>query len=376
MAAPSLQAELMAAYHPDGFATRASRRACERGIGLDPQSLYPPDDPAGIARFLPRPPDGEAWPSADWLPASMSGSPAGPMVDWHCFTGVPTDTPFFEEAIRQARSRPFNRVFTWRMALAAMMKAAPACAAPAGFVFHLSRCGSTLVHRMLAASGLVRAISEAPVFDSALQACLDPNLSDALRFALLRTVAAGLANGAGGQSLLLKLDSWHILFWRLLRAAFPATPMIFLHRDPVEILVSQRAMRGVQAVPQPHIAALCGIADHAALDLDEYCARVLAAFCRQASNAVEEGAMIAIDYRDLPGAVFARVLPQFGLAPGATEMEAMRAAAGRDAKDPGRAHVPDAAAKQARADPALRALAEAIVGEDYRRLAARAGVEG
>lgn len=373
MADPPLQSELMMELETDAFAALAIRHAAEREIVLDEAALCPPADPAGIARFLPRPPDGTACPSACWRPVSMSAAPAGPLVDWHCFSGIATDTPFFEEAIRRAGGRPFNRIFAWRMALGDMMRAPPEAAEPAGFIFHLSRCGSTLVHRMLAASGLAVCVSEAAVFDQALQLCHDSTLTDSVRCQVLRTMAACLANDGSGRPLVLKLDAWHILHWRLLHAAFPATPMVFLHRDPVEILVSQRRQPGMQAVPHAAMAVACGIADHDSLGLDEYGARLLAAFCREAAVAVAAGAMIAIDYRDLPDAVLTAVLPRFGLAADASAQVRLHAEADRDAKYPHQIYARDAAAKQAEADDALRELVARVVGEAYRALGGARG---
>jgi len=368
MAEPALQAALAAEHRTDAFAELALSEAAKRGIALSASDLEVRPDPLGVYQHLPRPADGARWPPPGWMPVGVVDSGGEWMVDWVCTDGVPIDAPFFYDTVVQARGRPFNRLCGYRMRLADLAQSAPETVAPAGFVYHLSRCGSTLVHRMLAASGTAASLSEPAAFDAVVRLCLGWDGPDAAKHRLLRAAAAGLGNGAGGKPLALKLDAWHILAWRLIHGAFAATPAVFLYRDPLEVLVSQRRMRGVQAVPQPHLAALCGIADYGALGLDEYCARLLAASCDAALAAVRQGAMIAFNYRSLPAAVTTDILPRFGLAADAAALERMNASAAFDAKYPDQRFAADNGDKLAEAGEALRALSERIVGESYRAL--------
>jgi hypothetical protein len=239
---------------------------------------------------------------------------------------------------------------------------------PAGFIFHLSRCGSTLVHRMIDASGAARSLSEVPLFEQALQLCLTVQASEDAKHRLLRAVVAGLNNVADDKPLILKFDSWHILSWSLLQAAFPQTPAIFLYRDPAEVLVSQQRMRGIQAVPQPAIAELCRIVDYSTLNLDEYCAHFLAASCRAAADAARVHAVRVINYKRLPRAVFDEVLPHFGLEVDDAANARMRDVANFHAKSPDERYIPDSEEKSEAAGDDLHALAERIVGPSYRVL--------
>lgn len=368
MSDPKLQRELMSAWDPELFASVALHYAEAHHIALKREDLQSRPDPVGAERFVPRAADGAIWPPPGWLPIGLSTSVNGMAVDWHCFEGLETGTPFFFEAMQRARNCPFNRLFAWRMRLEDMLRNAPPTPQPAGFIFHLSRCGSTLVHRMIDASGVARSLSEVPLFEQALQLCLTVEATEDVQHRMLHAIVAGLNNFADDKPLILKLDSWHIQFWPLLHAAFPNTPAIFLYRDPAEVLVSQKRMRGVQAVPQPGIATLCGIANYSTLNLDEYCAHFLAASCRAAADAARAHAVRVINFNRLPRAVFGEVLPHFGLAVSDAAGARMREVARYHSKSPDEHYVSDSEEKSGAAGKALHALAERIVGPSYRVL--------
>ena len=122
---------------------------------------------------------------------------------------------------------------------------------PTGFIFHMSRCGSTLVAQLLAALPQNIVISEAGPVDAVLRAnWYDPNITSAQRIAWLRALLSAYARPRHGeQHFYVKFDSWHTLELPLIQAAFPDVPWIFLYRDPVQVLVSHQRQRGSQMVP-------------------------------------------------------------------------------------------------------------------------------
>jgi len=360
----ALQFELMAFWEPRAFAARAVEMARALGTTLDEKEVLV--GPNGAAPVLLRAMEGRSAPPAGWLPVRLVGEAGAAMLDWLCFDGIDLGAPFFQQAFMGARVRPFNRLFQWRTRLSDLvpMAAEP----PAGLIFHLSRCGSTLVHRML--GPLANSLSEVPVFDQAVQLCQNWNGPENLRHAPLLAIAGALGNIGNGRPLILKLETPHILSWPLIRRAFPQTPAIFLCREPVEILVSQRRVRGFPGVPQPAIAALCRMDDYSAFSLDEYYAHMLAAACRAAAVAAQAGELRVINYRELPDAVFTQVLPHFGLHADEAALGLMRQAAGFNAKLPDERFLPDGEEKQRAAGEELHALAERIVGPSYRALEA------
>lgn len=303
--------------------------------GLPPETfagLLDPD-PLGLAAFAPAPIRATAWPGSDWRPSRVAGG----MVDWLHFAGAALDEPFYAQSVRRAAARPFNRLFRTGLGLADFLAGAPAAApAPAGFIFHMGRCGSTLAARLLGAAAGLSVLSEPSPLDAAA-ATGDP--------ALLRATIAALAPAPA----IVKLDSRHALLLPLYRAAFPTVPWLFVHRDPVEVLVS------LEREPLSPLAGVPAGED----------ARLLGAICAAAVAGLAAGGGLAVDYRDLPGALPA-MLAHLGLPAGEADLSAPIA---RDAKRPAEPFAADAAAKQAAASPAIRAAAAAHVAPIYARLA-------
>jgi hypothetical protein len=377
MADEALTASLSGIDDPDQFVAHGLACAAARGIHLSEQSLRQAvrPDPLNIARFAPAPPDGAIWPPRPWLPVHLSMLGDQPVVDWAYFGPAPLTDPFFEGSMRRAASRPFNRVFNYRMTLDDFVADAPRHRSlpPSGFIFHMSRCGSTLVAQMLAALADNIVISETAPIDTVVQLCRSsPHLPAQRHAELLRAIVAAYGRQRSGDErhFFIKLDSWHTLALPLFKLAFPTTPWLFLYRDPVEVLVSHGRQRGSQMVPELTPAQLYGIADFNGLPDDNYCARVLDIICRAATGPLGDGFGLAVNYRELPDAVESLLLPHFGVAPDPDGLALMKRAARQDAKSPQFEFADDRAGKQREAKPALRALAQDHLAEVYRRLEA------
>ena len=125
---------------------------------------------------------------------------------------------------------PFNRVFRYRTGLHDLDRAGGngGHIAPSGFIFHMSRCGSTLVAQMLAALPDSVVISEAAPIDAVVQLG---------RGLLGRRCGAGAASHdrrlrpparrPTRSTYFVKLDCWHTLALPLFRRAFPLCPGYF-----------------------------------------------------------------------------------------------------------------------------------------------------
>ena len=375
LADPELQQRLGALADPADFAPAAVAAAAEAGITLTEDDLLDTmrPDPLGIARYSNAPATHREPPLGDWLPVAIVPAGAELGVDWAHFAGEPLTEPFFEDSLRQARALPLNRLLKLRTplsALAATVGDDPAV--PDGFIFHLSRCGSTLVSQMLAADPRNTVLSEALPIESIVQlAESNPGVPIEERLRLLRAIVGALGRDRIGsrRHFVVKLDSWHVFALPLFRLAFPNTPWVFLYRDPVEILVSHARMPGMQTVAGvlPHDPY--GIPDGATMPIEEYSARALG---RTAEAAVEHFALgggMVINYAALPQAVEDRILPHFGIIPDAAERAAMAAAAGRDAKAPQEAFSSDGEEKRREASPKIHSAAVHLE-EPYRRLEA------
>ena len=368
LADEALQQDLAEANDGEALVARALAAAAEAGIALDPAELaaLTSPDPLGLARFAPAPCGGRAWPGRQWLPVDLVVDPAGARLDWLHFAGAPLAEALFAQSAGIAAARPLNRLCRYRMPLDALLDPPPgdAAAMPDGFIFHMTRCGSTLVAQMLAALPGHTVVSEPAPLD-ALIALLGPE-PDAAGVSALRTLVGALGRDRSGATRrrFVKRSGWHALALPLLRRAFPEVPWIFLHRDPVEVLVSHHRTPGLQFDPATVPAARFGLAKPAP---GAFAAAAIAAGCRAALAAADDGGLI-VSYRELPGALFTRVLPHFGVHPDAAERATMAAAAGRNAKAPHLAFTPDSEGKRDAADDRLRALAREHLAEPCARL--------
>lgn len=340
-----------------------------QGIALEDEALrhFLRADPLGLDRFDLRAVSGEAPPSRQWLPVGLASDGTQVLVKWAHFGTVPLDGPFFEYSLRKARQHPVSHLFGWRTPLARLAAEAPCLD---GLVFHMSRCGSTLVAQALAALSGHLVLSEPAPFDELLQFCaVRVDIALETRIALLRGMAAALASerGAPVRRRFLKTDCWHAGAMPLLHAAFPDTPWVFLYRDPREVLMSHERMPGSQTLPGQH-AALVGIDDPAALPGLDFTARVLAATCHKAADhaAIEGG--LFIEYADLPQALQTRILPHFGIVPDAVDAEALAVALTRDAKQPHQSFDPHERPPRAAASPAVIAASDRHLAPAVERL--------
>jgi hypothetical protein len=228
--------------------------------------------------------------------------------------------------------------------------------APAGIVFHVARCGSTLISQLLRQHGGCVVYSEPLPFNELL---LPPHAYPRHeQIAALRSVGEAFARHAG-KPYVLKLSSWNTLFCDLVTEAFPATPWVLNVRDPVEVGVSLLArppgwLRGADAAA----AALREQIDAAGASNSptEFVARLYGAFCA-ATARLDPARGRLVDYTALPAAAWDIVAPHFALAVDTQQRGRMAEVAGVDAKAPLGQLVPfpgDATTKQAAATTELR----------------------
>lgn len=329
------------------------------------------DDLEALLRSRARPilVDGVEVPSG-WLPAEVAQDGARPVVDWIYFGRRRLVEPFYEASLRVAQRLPFNQLFRVRTPLAELETRPGATRRrPDGFIFHMSRCGSTLAAQMLAALDRHVVVSEAPPLDAVVQLGR-ADIGDAAQVALLRAMvgALGQARNPGEVRYFVKLDSWHILALPLFRRAFPDAPWVFLYRDPVEVMVSQARQRGVQMVPDFVPPSLYGLDLPGGVPDEDYRARVLAVICQAAVDGHAGGGGLLVNYRQLPDALASSILPHFGIAPTAEERRAMAQAALRDAKAPSSRFSADSTTKQQATTQAIQAACARHLARVYGRL--------
>jgi hypothetical protein len=357
---PELQAQLGAIETDQAYVAAVRDLAAANGIAIAPEAIASAirPDPLGRSRFAAARVTLDRWPARGWMPAHAIPTDGAPRFDWTWIGKHRLTAPFYEQEVREASRRPFSRMFRTRTTLAALIDGArrEAAAIPDGLIFHLSRCGSTLVSQMLAAVPHHHVASEPEPIDAVVQWATSSGAPTATQVAALRAIVGALGRDRGGTArrFFLKLDSWHAFALPLFRAAFPDTPWIFLYRDPLEVMVSQMRQRGLQTVAgglPPHVFA---IAEGVRMAGEDYCADMLRRTCAAMVAHWHLGGGMLVDYAELPGATASRIAPHFGFTPDAAEAAAMAAAAERDAKAPYQRFAADSAHKRAAASGKVR----------------------
>lgn len=308
-----------------------------------------------------------------WTPVALSTEPPTPWIDWGDMRGVRFAEPFFDQTVaRWAGGDPPPSLVRTDLDALHLLDDQPSLE-PAALIFHLSRCGSTLLSRLLSRVPGTLVISEPAPINALLMAEADETAQAALLRLLVR--ALGRRRFGDERRLILKLSSWNICRHRLFRRAFPGVPVIWVQREPVEVMASLLAGASgwMQMQRAPLLAqALFGISADAVarLDRDVFCARSLAAMLKAAGEATSDRALV-LDYRDLPDAAWSTVAAFLDLTIETDDLAVMRHEAGYYSKDPTpRPFQGDAPERRALRE-SLRDIAATELAPLYRELDAR-----
>jgi len=356
-----LAARLAAQRSAGEFARTLADAARERGISLDAESRNTIEGHREI-RLGHR---CSEWPLSArrfWQPFALEWTSDGAELIWGCATGA-TDSPFHEQTVMDLRARPLNRLFAVRTPLTADFCAAlQADALPTrGLVFHMSRCGSTLVAQALKAWSGTRVISEPALLDTAITMMCTGHDPDGQLF---RTVLAALAQPRGDdRDIVVKLDAWHAMALTTIKTLVDA-PWLFVYRNPCEVLVSHAREPGRHTIPGMLPAAwFPGARSHDPSALTDYAAQVIGAIC--AAVVPHARAANLLNYAELPDAIAARVAPLFGLDAADARNAELQTALSRHAKRPYETYVDDRAAKRAAANETIRDAAQRWIAPHY-----------
>jgi len=374
LASAALQERLGVHYDPALFDTELRVIAAE--LGLDPDKALiaqPQPDPLGISRFQGAPVTLDTWPKIGWLPVRAAPGHDEPRFDWAWFGDRALSEPLFEDSVNRMALRPLSRALRTRTDLDALIAGATqeSTLVPDGLVFHMSRCGSTLVAQMLAAVPHHIVASEAAPVDAIFQWAMQSGAPFDRQVAALRAVVAALGRNRSGSSrrFFLKLDAWNVIGLPLFRAAFPSTPWMFLYREPEAVMVSHMGMPGV------HFAGgvMPGMATTGAdgvFSIEDQGAAILARYLGAAVEHFSVGGGLLVNYADLGSAMESRIPHHFGFDPDPEESAAMLAATSRYSKAPDQAYSDDTERKRAAVTPPIATAVERHLARPYAQIEA------
>lgn len=241
----------------------------------------------------------------------------------------------------------------------------------------MSRCGSTLVSRLLASLPRVLVLSEPAAVYRLLEA--PPSVPEEKLREWLRDLVLVLGRPRRSPQIhsVFKLSSVLTCHFPRFQAAFPGIPWLFVYRRPEEVMVSvlegKTGFRAIRAEPE-RAARWLGMdaGEVASMSDEEYVARVLGRICEAALEAAAAGleGRGLLEHPRLPQAVWEEVAPLFGLPVADAERQAMLELSRFHAKDPSASLVyeEDSDAKGGRASPAIRLFAARFVAPAFERL--------
>jgi len=249
---------------------------------------------------------------------------------WEFHKADPNKVPMFRELVAKSPRCKFGKFdYDFQKAVESARKydereGTTNVLTPNGFVFHESRCGSTLVANSLAAFSpqLTRVYSESTPALNALTSCGENYDNCGYAKELVQDVLfmMGRTDNPSEKYMFFKIQSAGTNFMRLMEESFPETPWIFVYRDPVEVMMSHldvpeirhaNCLRSMRS-PSPDIKQM--IQDSGEkfrdLELEEHCAVHLANLCQSALDQIYESNVgHLVNYNELPDALISYVIP-------------------------------------------------------------------
>ena len=315
-----------------------------------------------------------------WMPVDAVVVDGRPGLSWMNMEGVSLTEPFFQQTIDRLRAQDPapQETFTGFDTLVEHEQSFDSVA-PTGFIFHSSRCGSTLLANACRAIDGAIVLSEPPAVDKLIARFITDDdelgIKEKLYSIFVRGVVRALGQRRTGNEthLFIKFACCSVSQIERIQRLWPNVPWVFLYRDPVETIVSnmQNVPAWLQDEDRRVLASITGSRtdEVAGMPLDEICARSIGSFYRTANRVANDRALL-LNYKQLSAAEMSNALKFFGVKPAAAEMETIARQSQTYSKSVSgeRRFVADAEAKQRAAGGGLRELARQWAAEPYQLL--------
>lgn len=284
-----------------------------------------------------------------WLPQRLIfTSRAEVKVQWFYVGPRLFTEPFFDETIASCLSLPENSsrpVTPLQTLISCAAKVKPIY--PNAFIYHTSRCGSTLLSQILSCDERIVVLSEVPLLDEIIQ--LNPSLLSACEISVQELFQAaitllGSKRTDRQQFLFIKTDSWHILFQEKISHWYPDVLSILLYRSPFETAASQLKNPGMHSVPGLLDAGMFGLQKEFALHMhrEEYLDYVLAAYMNRYIEILHHDTRVLLaNYNDGSERMAEAVISECDLFPSSTVLHAMATRSKFHSKQPHKSYSGD-----------------------------------
>ncbi len=308
-----------------------------------------------------------------WLPVDAVVIEGRPGLMWMEMSGVGLTEPFFQQTVDRARRENRAERFTEFDVLLQTEKELDSVE-PTGFIFHSSRCGSTLVANACRAVSNSIVLSEANAIDKLIARFItdaDNPVKESLYSVFLRGVVHALAQRRtqNERYLFIKFACCSFAQLERIKRIWPNVPWLFLYRDPVETIVSNIRDVPPWLIDNDRRVLSSIIGNESEMSLEELCARTIGSLFSTAYKLANANGML-LNYNQLSLPVIASVLNFFNVSLSSEELETIaRTSEGYSKEVSGtRAFVADVDAKQKLASDLVREMSERWAGEPYRLL--------
>ena len=302
-----------------------------------------------------------------------------PGLLWMQMADVSFSEPFFQQTVDRVRAEHPEREekFAEFDALLQLDKVLPRVE-PTGFIFHSSRCGSTLLANACRSLNDSIVLSEPNAIDK-LVARFITDAGDAIKESLysvfLRAVVNALAQSdrQPAARVFIKFSCCSVSQVERIRRIWPRVPWIFLYRDPVETIVSNVSDPPAWLLDEDHrvLANITGTspAQVAQMPMEELCARSVGSFFSTAHTLANDNNLL-LNYNQLSLPAINGILEFFKVRPSPEELERIASGTRIYSKQVSatREFVPDARAKQRLASELVREMAERWAMQPYQLL--------
>ncbi len=208
---------------------------------------------------------------------------------------------------------------------------------PQGLIFHVSRCGSTLLTKVLARSPANLTINQGGPLQEGFWAAVtdhwrhEPVINER-NIRMFRNLVQLMARRRRPEyrRCFIKFISWNIIYHDFIRAAYPDAAAVYLYRDPVEVIatVLQETTAVLRAKGNRHACMLTGMPaeDTGQMSDIEYLAHCYAHYFRVALQTTGTGRLQLVNYARLKhSGLLADILARgLDLRPDEPELDLMR----------------------------------------------------
>lgn len=317
-----------------------------------------------------------------WLPVDAVTRDGRPFLRWMEMPDVDLREPFFHQTVERLKEQePVPRELLTDLDALLQLEKVTDSLRPTGFIFHGSRCGSTLVANACRALRGSLVIAEAQALDKIADQYLPANHQSKgakilFNKLLLRGAVSALGQRRAGneQYYFIKFAFFGILQYEKIKSIWRDVPGIFIYRDPVEVIVSN-----LKTWPQwmklednlEQVASNIGVNIERlrSISPEECCARALGRLYAKAAELADSELML-VRYEELLPEKLLEIVKFFNVTPTPLDVEEIRRISKLYSKNqiPAQTFTRDADDKRASASPLAREMAARWVLEPFQCL--------